>query len=305
MPPFEKPAFPFAFDLQEESQALRAHKQTRQIPNKAPNKLLVATWNIANFGQQIRNNDHLALIAEILSWYDLIAVQETKDNFADMLDVVTRIGGGYRYVMSDVAGNNERLVFVYDSAKLTRLEMTGEIAIPPSQQRYIRLPFTEQKFRGFDRNPFIATFGVGQTSFAFVNVHLYWGSESTLDKNRRALETYAVGRWADLRGESEYAYTRDIVALGDFNMPQREPGDVIYDALTKRGLKLPAHSTTVGSSIASDARYDQIAFSPGATENRFTGKQGVFDFDQVIFADLWTRRAGEATYQPPQRTWRP
>ncbi len=70
-------------------------------------------------------------------------------------------------------------------------------------------------------------------------------------------------------------------------MPQREPGDIIYDALTKRGLKLPAHSTSVGSTIASDGQYDQIAFSPGATEDRFTGRQGVFDFDQVIFSDLW------------------
>jgi endonuclease/exonuclease/phosphatase family metal-dependent hydrolase len=287
MPDFEKPVFPFGFNVQDEIAALRGHKQVRGVPERTPAELLIATWNIANFGTQQRENEHLELIAEISSWFDLVAVQEVKDNFADLDGLVARIGGSYRYLMSDVAGNTERMAFIYDSAKLGLLEKVGEVAVPPKDHRHIKIPGSQQKFSGFDRNPFIATFRVGQTSFAFANVHLYFGSNSSVSRNRRALETFAVGRWADLRRKSRFAFTREIIALGDFNMPKREPGDPIYDALTRRGLQLPEHSTQIASSIATDAQYDQIAFFPGKTKECFTGLHGVFDFDQVIFADLW------------------
>ena len=46
-----------------------------------------------------------------------------------------------------------------------------------------------------------------------VNVHLFFGSDSASgDIARRRNETYAVGRWADLRRDSDYAYSRDIIA---------------------------------------------------------------------------------------------
>ncbi len=133
----------------------------------------------------------------------------------------------------------------------------------------------------------------GSEGFVLVNVHLYFGSESAISMNRRRLETYAVARWADIRRQSPYAYSRDIIALGDFNLPKAQPGDPIYEALTKRGLHLPKHSTQIGSSIASDSHYDQVAFFPGETQQEFTGNSGVFDFDGALFRTLWEER-------PPQ-----
>ena len=58
----------------------------------------------------------------------------------------------------------------------------------------------------------------------------------------------------------------DILPLGDFNLPKAEPGDPVYNALTRRGLHLPEHSTKIGSSIAADEHYDQIVFFPGDTK---------------------------------------
>jgi hypothetical protein len=144
--------------------------------------------------------------------------------------------------------------------------------------------------RGFDRNPYIALFSTGSFSFQLVSVHLFFGSESKTDMNRRALETLAVARWADYRRNSGRAVTQDIIALGDFNLPKAVVGDPIFDQLTARGLELPAHSTQVGSSIASDSHYDQIAFFPGETQDQFTGSMGVFDFDGALFKTLWESR---------------
>ena len=289
MPEFEKPTFPYTVRLTQERSRLRAHKGVRGVPDRRADRLLLATWNIANLGAQDRGNEHRKLIAEILGWFDVVAIQEVRDNFADLDYITTVLGGTYRMLMSDVAGNDERMAFVYDSARLTLLEKIGEVAVAPAQARHVKLPGIEQAFTGFDRNPYLAAFRAGQTSFLLVNVHLYFGSDSRISMNRRALETYAVARWADGRRRSEFAFTREIVVLGDFNMPKAVPGDPIFEALTRKGLEVPAHSSEIGSSIASDNHYDQIAFFPGKTKDCFTG-MGVFDYDGVIFPDLWQGR---------------
>jgi endonuclease/exonuclease/phosphatase family metal-dependent hydrolase len=189
-------------------------------------------------------------------------------------------------LFSDVAGNNERMAFLYDTKRVRLLEKVGEIGIPPAELRRITLPGVTQRFDGFDRNPYLAAFQVGQTSLVLVNVHLYFGSDSPKDMTRRALETFAVARWAAQRRASRFSFTREIVALGDFNMPKRAPGDPIFRALTSKGLELPAHTSEVGSNLASDKHYDQMAFFPGATKACFK-QMGVFDFDSVVFRTLW------------------
>ena len=64
-----------------------------------------------------------------------------------------------------------------------------------------------------------------------------------------------------------------------------QKGDIVYDALIKRGLKLPEHSTKVYSNISNDKMYDQIAFLPSIKSKIVT--HGVFDFDTAIFPELW------------------
>jgi len=105
--------------------------------------------------------------------------------------------------------------------------------------------------------------------------------------DRRVLEAYAVARWANARRKDKDAYTKNIIALGDFNLPVQAPGDRVYDALTHHGLKLTEHSTKVGgSNLNDDAHYDQLAVLPGPVADR-TQASGIFDFDGAVFRDLW------------------
>jgi endonuclease/exonuclease/phosphatase family metal-dependent hydrolase len=293
MPPFPKPIFSYEYELPAQLEALRRYRDTkpgRTIPAKADDRLLLATWNIANLGVQERRDSDHRLLAEILSWFDLAAIQESNDNRQGIRGIQSQLPDYYRLLFSDAAGNNERLTFLYDSRKVGQLEEVGELAIPPSDLRYIKIPGSEQRFEGFDRNPYLGLFQAGSFIFQLANVHLYWGSDSAIAMNRRRLETFAVARWADLRRRSPYASTPNILALGDFNLPKTEPGDPIYDELTSRGLQLPPHSTQIGSSIAGDAHYDQIAFFPGPTQDQFTGNSGVFDYDGAIFRTLYKNR---------------
>jgi endonuclease/exonuclease/phosphatase family metal-dependent hydrolase len=293
MPPFPKPAFSYEYEVDAQLAALREYEQTkpgRAIPARAADRVLIATWNIANLGVQQRRDKDYRLIAQILSWFDLIALQEVNDNLTGLRSISQHLSADYRLLFSDASGNRERMAFVYDGTKVALLEEIGEIAPPPSDYRHITLPGIQQRFDGFDRNPYLATFRAGAFTFSLVNVHLYFGSDSARARNRRSLETYAVARWADNRRKSPSAVTSDIIPLGDFNLPRTEPGDPIYDALTKRGLQLPPHSTKIAASIASDAQYDQIAFFPGDTQQDFTGQIGVFDFDGAVFAHLWATK---------------
>ncbi len=301
MPAFPKPKFPYEYSVDDEIQRLRAHKLKRCVPDRSSANILIATWNIANLGAQERREQDKALIAEILSWFDIIAVQECRDNFADLEDLQRRLGPSVRMLMSDASGNDERLAFLYNADKFQLLEEVGEIAFPPSEYKRIKLPGVTDTFEGFDRTPYLAAFRIGDSSITLVNVHLFYGEEKAAALGRRALETCAVARWADDRRKSQFSFTREVLALGDFNMPKCEPGDPIYNALTKFGLELPEHSTQIASSIASDANYDQIAFMPGMTAHCFTGQKGVFDFDSCLFPDLWQNGANKKNYKSYMR----
>lgn len=297
MPPFPKPGFDYPYDPAVEIRALRRFRRTqpgRAIPAKSAAKLLLATWNVANLGLQERVSADYQVIAEIVSWFDLVAVQEVNDNLRGIQAIQAHLPRRYRLVFSDASGNQERQAFLYDSAKVRALEEVGRLSIPPSLTRQIRFTGTELVFPGFDRGPYLASFQSGSFRFLLANVHLYFGSTEKADIDRRLLETYAVAWWANRRRRGRHSYVPETIPLGDFNLPKAVKGDPIYDALTYRGLELPKHTSRVGSSIASDNHYDQIAFFPGSTKNRFTGEMNVFDFDNALFRDLYADKGLKA-----------
>jgi endonuclease/exonuclease/phosphatase family metal-dependent hydrolase len=292
MPSFPKPRLSFRYRTDVELRRLRAYRDTmpgRAIPSPDANRLRVATWNIANLGGQERREKDYRLLAEIIGWFDIVAIQETKNKLTGIRGIQEHLPDSWSVLFSDTGGNNERMAFLFDSAKVTQLEKIGEIAVPPKDSRFIKLPGIDREFPGFDRNPYLAAFSSGALTFVLVNVHLFFGSSSQADVERRALEAYATARWADLRRKSPDSYASDIIALGDFNLPKVEPGDLIYKALHSRGLERPPHSTKIASSISTDAEYDQVMFFPRTKERSFTGNVGVFDFDSAVFRGLWDR----------------
>lgn len=109
MPPFPKPTFDYAYHVGSQIAALRHHRDTkpgRAIPAKNPNRLLVASWNIANLGAQERRERDYRLLAEMISWFDLVAVQEVNDNLSGLRGIMGQLasipgGGSWRALFSD------------------------------------------------------------------------------------------------------------------------------------------------------------------------------------------------------------
>ena len=286
MPPFTSPKPKYSVKESQEKKALNRHLRERGVPRSQKDHLLLASWNIANLGLQKRRDKDHRILAEIISWFDVVAIQEVNDNLEGLRGIQMHLPG-YEILFSDKAGNDERMAYIYDADKVSLLEKVGEIAVPVKDKKFIKLTGINRIFNGFDRNPYLAAFQAGAFRFILVNAHLFFGDDTKADRERRSLEAYAIARWADLRRDDKHAYVEDIIALGDFNLPKVEKGDPIYDALRKRGLRIPEHSTKIASNIANDKDYDQLLFFPGKTKQEFTGAIGIFDFDSAIFRGIW------------------
>ena len=90
-------------------------------------KLLIATWNIANLGVQQRSDGDHAILAEMISWFDLVAIQETNDNLSGLRAILERLPANRRILVSEAGGNQERGAFVYDSRKVSLLDKVGRL----------------------------------------------------------------------------------------------------------------------------------------------------------------------------------
>lgn len=309
MPAFPKPKPVFSYKLATEKKAVRAFYNKRSVPKAEKNKLLLASWNIANLGDQKRRDKDLELIAHMLKPFELIAVQEVKNRLQHFEKIMGFLGSKYEYVINDVAGNSERLAFIYRPDKVTPGRLFGEIAFPktkyPREDVVVsygkkldkREVYPRLEFVPFDRNPFVGSFTAGKLSFTIVNTHLFFGSskdkglEDRAKYARRVMEVHAMSRWAGQKITGKDAYDKDIVLLGDMNIPVMDKNNAAYRALLKSGfvpVKYLDDGRTNGSNLSGTKSYDQIAMAPGDMRKRLLD-QGVIDFDNGVFKGLWNK----------------
>lgn len=314
--PFKEPSPPYNIRLSLEKSNLTKFYKKRGVPRSGRNKLLIASWNIANLGAQHRNEDALKLIAHIIRRFDLIAIQEVNENFRTLVSIINMLRG-YDFVMTDTAGNTERLAFVYRKSKVKPRQLFGEIALRKREypKRSVTVRFKESgeyklkkykniQFIPFDRNPYIGSFQAGNLNFTLVNVHLYFGKwqnsrkqEDQLKYCRRVLEIYAMARWAKRRNDAKTTYDKDILLMGDMNIPVMETTDSAYKALIQFGMQPVNWLTNVGgSNINNDKTYDQVAIAPDTIQDKVLGV-GAIDFDNAIFNDKWKELSNQMSHR--------
>lgn len=284
-------------DIAEALQVLQERIADSGVPSSSlDEQILVASWNIREFGRKERTEKAIHLIAEVLSYFDLISVQELRANLNDLARVLHVMGPYWKVVYSDMTegprGNQERMAYIYDKRVITFTGLAAEAVMPPLRKKvkgkWVRIP-SEQ----FWRTPYIASFRAGQFDFILLSVHAQWG---TLTGREAELEM--IADWVEKRRKSEYVADKDILLMGDFNVPKF--GDRFYQAITKHGLQAPSVLLGVpgGSNLKRNARYDQILFYPQHTGSVFTNTGGVVDFvagnHKALFPNLSARKF---TYQ--------
>jgi hypothetical protein len=140
-------------------------------PRTVSGDVLVASWNIREFDSRKyggRLTDAFYYIAEILSHFDLIAIQEVREDLSALDRVQDLLGSRWKYVVTDVTdaglgGNGER--FLYDSRKVTFGGLAGEIVLPPSK--------VDTDVLQFARTPFVCGFKSGWAKIDLCTVHIY------------------------------------------------------------------------------------------------------------------------------------
>ena len=250
----------------------------RQIPAKtATDTLLLATWNIRSFGDN-RRAESLHYLAEIISRFDLVAVQEVSNNMAGLQKLFTLLGPNWDYIVTDstegVAGGGERMAFIYDRNKVFFRKMAGEIVLPDS-----RLIGKQWQFA---RTPFSVAFQAGWFRFILTTVHVYYGS-SDKENERRVQEIAAISEFLKNRAKKE---DENYILLGDFNIFQHS--DATMKALEKNGFYIPDALREHPSDLGKAKYYDQIAFKLKLDHNMTLfseGKQhaGAFDFTETVY----------------------
>ena len=290
----------------------RLREQLEAIPAKdSEENLLLATWNIRDLGKPDggwgygeRLPESYFYIAEILSRFDFVAVQEVNELWA-WEKVMQILGPHWGYVASDVTpeelgGNDERLVYLYDTRKVSFRNVVGEIVLPPSMlisKHVFAKPGDKPKLkknqlltsgRQFARTPYFASFQAGWRKFDICTVHIYYGSEGGEELERRIEEIRQIATFLAKRAKESVDDGRALVLLGDFNVVGLEHETM--KALTDSGFVVPEIREPPGSTR--NSFYDQIAFMTpqGVLDHLDDGVGGDEESGQLSLLPLHLRR---------------
>lgn len=284
--------------------ALRGQLQSEVRVHASPASLLLATWNIRDFdvnryGHGKRLPESLQYIAEILSSFDLVALQEVNRDLTGLEKVMRLLGGAWDYIVTDTTegsgGNQERMAFVYDRRKVLFRNMAGEIVLPKGHK--IVTPGSGVEAQSdelqFARTPFVVAFQGGWFKFNLCTVHIYYGADSGQRLARRTTEIREIARFFSRRQNRE---KEDYVLLGDFNIVS--PEHETMQALESEHFVIPENLKKENSNLKGDKHYDQIALK--VREKRLEiGASGVFPFDHSVFRAIDFDAYFE--YMPPDK----
>ena len=284
---------------QEEFDRLVAALDTT-IPSKELDRnILIATWNIREFGSVTkkwratsgdspkRDLYSVRCIAEIISRFDVIAIQEVQDNIRALRYALKVLGPEWNFTLTDTTrgrlGDSERIAFLFDTRKVNMSGLACELVVPPEWLSEIA---EDALRRQFARTPYAVSFRSGDKTFILVTLHVVWGGRAA----DRVPELTAIARWLSEWAGEINAWDHNLIALGDFNIDRH--GSALYQAFTSTGLTVPPDLHRVPRTIFADQEdplekhYDQIAWFTGDANVPALSltylRGGHFDFADIV-----------------------
>lgn len=273
------------------------------VPAKALDRnLLIATWNVRAFGDLTekwssseddtpkRDLHSLLSIAEIISRFDVVALQEARENLKALRRLLKVLGPNWGLNLTDVTegapGNGERMAFLFDTRRVVPSGLACEIVVPEEQLDRIEIGALDRQFA---RTPYAVSFRSGTKTFILITLHVLYGESA----EERVPELKAIAGWLAGWARDINSWDHNLIALGDFNIDRR--GDALHDAFVSTGLDIPEDLQRVPRTIFADPQrphldkfYDQIAWFTGraglpALSLRYS-RGGFFDFTKSALA---------------------
>ncbi|WP_291827639.1 endonuclease/exonuclease/phosphatase family protein [Bosea sp. (in: a-proteobacteria)] len=301
---------------------------------KSESSLLLATWNIRDFdsnkfGFGPRLAESFYYIAEMISCFDLVAVQEVNRDLAALDRLMRILGREWDYIATDTTtgagGNDERMAFVFNTEKVWFRKIAGEIVLPEGQLIVSRKKakaaktataaaspslaaadeakdaFIEVK-QQFARTPFLVAFQSGWFRFSLCTVHIYFGADSGEALKRRIAEIeQLVGFFAERQDKASkqekdrLGQVENYILLGDFNVVS--PEHKTMAALKSKGFTVPAAIDGKKVRGPESHYYDQIAVRVKDPRFKVVGG-GLIDMFQDVFRNTAEDRAIYASVLP-------
>ncbi|MBL7748840.1 MAG: endonuclease/exonuclease/phosphatase family protein [Chitinophagaceae bacterium] len=267
--------------------ALRASLD-KEIPDKKlTGNLVLGTWNIREFGNTKYNGrmtESLYYIAEIISRFDLIAIQEVRTDMAEFNQMLNILGEDYGVHVSIVtqgkSGNSERLAFLYDKRTVSFKNIAGQVILPKT---------TKQQDQ-FARAPYVIRFQSGWIKFDIATVHIYYGDDvkSGAKYKKRVEEIgqivkYFSDFYINDKGKNE---ADNMFILGDFNIEDTKSDT--YKAATSARFAIPdsiLNGNLPGSNQLQTKIYDQILYYSKYNNIKFSAA-GVYNLYDTVFNDF-------------------
>ena len=284
----------------------------RELPRKTDRNLLIATWNIREFGDLTRkwrsaqsdapkrDLHALACIREVVKRFDLIAIQEAQKRLTALRELLVALGGDWTVILTDPVeddkGDDERLAFLFDRSRVEVDGLACELVVPYSWSKERRPKTGIARIaldRQFARTPYAVSFRRRTAIFTLVTLHVYWGSKSEEDLAERAQELSSVATWLYEWARDPDTWDQNLICLGDFNIDRS--GSPLWQAFTSTNLTTPVELQSPNRQVGGkplEHFYDQISWfsededgSKPLLSLRYTGQAGLFDWSETALAD--------------------
>ncbi len=279
---------------------LRERLSASNIPDRITDRsLIIGSWNLHKLGRYFdhwtelepgdrkspkRNLRSLAVIAEVIKRYDVIALQEIMADTSALRFIMEQfLGMHWAALLTDVTsgdkGLSERLAFIYDTRRVTLSGLSGELVLKPASDGL----FVQQ----FDRTPYMVGFRAAGEHFTLLTAHIRYG-ENSADRLPE-IRKFAQHTAEEIRDRTRKGYSLEepnLIVLGDFNIDKRV-GNPLFDAFIETGLWVPESLRNLKTTAGKSAKYyDQIAWFRDDFELRPTGAAGTIDFAGAVFPEL-------------------
>lgn len=294
--------------ITDELRGLRAALDEHVPARSLDTNLLIGTWNIRAFGGLTKKWDAeegdspkrdlraLLAIAEIVSRFDVVALQEVRGDLRalrHMLKLLNARDNVWGVILTDVthgaAGNDERMAFVFDTRRVRPSGLASELVVPDAKA-WKRIS-SEAFDRQFARTPYAVSFIASGMTFILVTLHVLYGKNAA----ERVPELRAIAGWLAHWAHDVNSWDHNLIALGDFNIDRND--DPLYQAFTSTGLRTPSQlhaiPRTIFGSFDQQKHYDQIAWFTGenglpALSLSYTQRAGNFDFVPHVLSGMST-----------------
>ena len=223
-------------------------------------------------------------IAEILSYFDLVAIQEIKSSMEDLHIVMRLLGDDWGYLVNDITegdeGNSERSCYIFNKKRVNLAGLAGEIVLWDELTQHSQI-------KQLKRTPYVTGFNAGWKTFAMINLHLHPGDGAD-NASLRGEEVKLLLKALAKKRDDGHLWSENLILVGDFNLYGSVHDEPTIEMIHEEGYGEVESLVGLDTNASQTEAYDRLFL----TQNEYftlgqspAGKEngGVFNpFDSVF-----------------------